>query len=264
MERPDQNPPDQPEQGPEITCAQATGLIDRMASGGLPGAIAAVLRAHLGVCPPCKADYRARMEALAALGRQVRANHGAGLGAVARGIGSSHHRPRLGGKALRRFAMFVVPAALFFFATRLSADWSFQPPLVAHWVEGTSWIGGRALDGDSKQIKLVRSDLVEPDPGASCRIEARDFEVQVESGARLLVISAVARRLRLEDGGVRVSGSVTLETPLGLVELDDGQAEVSLDGRGLEVLAREGSVELIDASGRRRLPLVEGDALVGL
>ncbi|QDU67742.1 FecR domain-containing protein [Engelhardtia mirabilis] len=264
MERSDPRSPDQPGQPTPITCVQAEGLIERLAFGGLPGPIATLLRQHLSGCASCKSEYRGRMETQARLGRQVRESHRGAISVEHGGLGPERQEPRIRPKSLRRFAMFVVPAALFFFATRLSSDWNFEPPLTAHWVEGTSWIGGHALDADSVSVKLVRSDLILTEPGARCRIEAGSFDLSIDPGARLLVISSLTRRVRLEEGQVELEGRATLETPLGMVEVFDGEAQITLDGGGLEVLARSGDVVLVDARGRRALPVVEADAVVGL
>lgn len=235
------NPP------PAIDCDRALRLVDAQSTTSLPTHLSEILRGHLAVCPECKSAYRERMQSVAALGRQLRASAG---GSSAR-LGPNHFSRRVGSRSIRRFAMFVVPAALFFLASQLDASWNFEPPLTVHAIEGTAWIGGRPLEPEGGELRLRRSDLVETPPDARCRIVARSFEVAVEPQARVLVISALARRVRLEEGQVDVSGEVTLETPLGLVEVAAGEARVRLDAGGLVVEARSGTVRRIDARGAR-------------
>jgi hypothetical protein len=94
--------------------------------------------------------------------------------------------------------------------------------------------------------------------GARARIASRSLEFELEPGVRLLVVSALAQRLRLERGTIEVAGEGQLETPRGVVELDEGRARVTVTPRSLEVVPLSGRVVRTDARGRERLEVAVG------
>lgn len=243
---------------PQLDCAKALRLIDQQVVGSLPGPVVAILRRHLAGCADCRAGYRERVEAVASLGRGAAQRVASARAGARAGIGRPHHRSRFGSAGLRRFIMIVVPALLFFLATRIDSSWEFEPPLMVSCLEGTAWVGGEVLERPMGPRRLRRSDVLATEPDTRARIDARKFELELEPQTRLLVISALTRRVRLEEGTLAVRGDSRIETPLGVVEVSAGEARVRIDGAGLDVVAESGRVTVVDASGRRVVPLDDG------
>jgi hypothetical protein len=237
-----------------IECPQAWSLIEGVCQGGLPGKVAVELRRHLARCPDCKARYRERIELTASLGASVRARGGARHGSRGpRWLGTTSRERRWRGALL-----FVVSSLLIAMVARLDGDWNFEPGMRLEVSEGAAWAGGHLVEATAGQVFLERSDLVEVESGARARIASRSLEFELEPGVRLLVVSALAQRLRLERGTIEVAGEGRLETPRGVVELDEGRARVTVTPRSLEVVPLSGRVVRTDARGRERLEVAVG------
>jgi hypothetical protein len=228
-----------------VGCERAGRLIECLGPGGLPGAVALVLRRHLAHCPPCRELYRERIELAAQVGR-----------VLPREV-AERPAPGLEGRArstrLRLLGLLLVASVLYLFATRLDRQFEFEPQVTLQWLEGTCWAGGVAVDRDHPRLPVLRSDWIRVEQGGRAQLSCGDLDLELQAGASLLVVSAQDRRLRLEDGPVTLRGSGRLETPRGIVELQEGQASVELRGGELQAQLASGAGFLVDAAGRRPL-----------
>jgi hypothetical protein len=232
----------------EVDCERAWRLIEQVCGGGLPGRVALALRRHLADCPDCNAHYRARVRETAELARAL-STHGSAPGGVGARSGAARRRLRR-----RRTALtFLVACFLIAAVARLDGDWEFDPSVTLEWRAGEVWAGGALVGADAPRAVLERSDLVLTDLEGRAHVRARSLELELEPGVRLLVVSATARRLRLEEGRVVLRGEGRLETPRGFVAVDGGEAEVSVDTAGLRIRALSGRGERIDARGTVRV-----------
>ncbi|MEO0651968.1 MAG: hypothetical protein AAFZ65_14940 [Planctomycetota bacterium] len=230
-----------------IDCSQAEILIDRLCTGGIPGPVAIVLRRHLAGCPDCKGRYREAVQSTADLAKVVRQRPN--LASRARETASDRRMYRRRRTAL----LFVVASFLIAMVARLDGDWSFDPTMAFECSAGEAWVGGQLVNPSHPRVQVLRSDLIRTESDGRGLLRMRSLECEVEPGTELLVISAVAQRVRLRHGSLVLRGDGLLETPRGLIEVEEGVATVHVDERALRVEATSGVVRRIDARGTRTL-----------
>ena len=119
---------------------------------------------------------------------------------------------------------------------------------------GKSFAGPRVFDEHGMaEVTLAPGDVVGTLEGATSTLALGDGTLELEKGARAVVASLMPPRARLIGGRARIKGKLRVVTAMGVIDVDDGEADVSLDESGLEVELLHGAGVLTAPEGRVEL-----------
>jgi hypothetical protein len=191
----------------------------------------------------------------ARLGRAVQRVHGAGEPG-----GEDLARPRLG-RRQRAVLLLVAVSAVIFMASRLGKGLRSDPTLPVVWQEGEMWVAGEPVGASFGPRMGLRGDLVQTGADGRGALSFDTGRIEIAPRTTMLVESAVAERVRLVGGSVRLLGDGELNTPFGIVRVERGACDVALVGDELTIASLEGRVVHVSAQGERTVPA--GAALRG-
>ena len=120
-------------------------------------------------------------------------------------------------------------------------------------VQGSVRAGDRELDqpGTAAEVRQGQACVTAED--GSARIEAEDSMAELAADTRVLIERVKPLRLRLRSGSLHLVGDARVSTALGVVELEQGEADILLVGGQLTVLAANGTVRFTGPDGVRSL-----------
>lgn len=214
-------------------------------------------RAHLRACPTCLDEYRIQMAEKARLGRAVARSGagGAGHDGVA-GIATPRLAPRH-----RRLLVVVALSLAIVGVVRMGGSLRPDPTLGIEWLAGELFVAGEPVGASFGPRSGLRGDLVQTGDDGRARVRLDAGSVHVDPNTTLLVESAVARRVRLVGGSVKLEGAARVLAPFGLVEVEDGAAHVLFEDEHYTIGSLAGSVRLTTAAGTRAI--APGDSVAG-
>ncbi len=249
-------PPQSPKKPDAITCDEAFELIRVFTAEELGKAKTLRLRAHLSRCPECMARYRDAVSTAASLGRVnheqrekraiERQRHE--LHAKAFGTEDSGVRPTRRNRFFQ-LRLVLIPAIFIYIMTQVVG--LGPPPAKVQLVEskGLVSIDERSIEAGSDPSLVLPGRWVKTRRLARARLEGTTCTIDLESSTDLLVESANPPRFRFRSGGIRLEGTTTLVTVLGMIEVEEGKGRLFLDDRGLSVQPESGRWARIDMAG---------------
>lgn len=224
-----------------LTCEEVPALVRTFVSVGLPGHEGRRLRAHVQACDACRAVYRDGVETAAHIGHERRVERVATEKAVRRwslrrDVFTVQSTRRGRGARLRTV---LYPALFFLFILQLADVSRYEPLLSVEVLEGE-------VHGSEH---LQHGELCATGPDGRARLTSRGSSLEVGPDTRLLVESASQARVRLLSGSLSLRGSWRVTTDRGVVDLEEGEARVTLDGEGLTCEGEDGELTILDAAG---------------
>ena len=209
-------------------------------------------RAHVATCEECRGDYRAALEVAARIGRERRLAR-----EEAERRARRRERLRLARDARARFPMgmvlrtvFVPGLLIFFLGRNLPAEVEAR----ARAVSGTYALGPRTLGPDAPPQPVRRGDWIVTDSRSQVDLaRGKVARATVEPNSRVCVEDRRLDRLLFGGGSLRVEGTLTITTRLGVIELLAGSAHVRSRGRAICIEVESGTARLLDASAAREL-----------
>lgn len=187
------------------------------------------------------------------------------LGEVSDRLEEQHHPMRRSARPANpsrvQMRLLLIPAFAIFlfiqFGSRAGA------PLGVHAAftpgDGTSFAGPRVFRaGSTESMQLAPGDVVGARSGSGTTLELGAGRLALEAGARAAVASLMPPRVRLIGGRAHASGKLRVVTAHGILDLDDGSAELILGDEGLTVTLRLGEARLTSPDGE--FELVPGKA----
>jgi hypothetical protein len=217
------------------------------------------LREHLAACEDCNAAYRERLLADARWRRTLaEAEQGEPETSAP---GTLQRRAVLSPLAIARAGFssagrgkttwVVLLAVVCYAVVRLTPDPAGVARAELSALEGTVASLGDPLSAGDPGRELQRGDWVRTALDSRARLALGHTVVVVAESSVVQVEEPATRRLRLESGTLEVRGPLVVTTRLGLVEVERGEARVTLDEHGCSVVSRDGSVRTVDAHGER-------------
>ncbi len=251
----------QPSPPGDERCEAAKESVAVLLSSGNTLADDPSLREHLKACADCNSLYRELLLADSRLRRTLvecesQVDSGADETApVRRAILSPLAVARAGfGSPGRGKTTWVVMLAIICYAViRLTPDPSgtARAQLIA--LEGLVQTVGEPLAVGEPARELQRGDWVRTPEGARARLTLGTTTVEVAAASVVQVEEPSTLRLRLESGALDINGPLIITSRFGIVEVEAGHANLSLDSSGLSVESTHGSVRTIDSQGERDL-----------
>lgn len=246
---------EQPAQGP-MDCSEIWRLTRLFLGGELGAEQNARLREHLDRCGPCRDEYRGAVMTAASIGhthRRVREQHEresrrTSFRSLARDVSAGRGNPR---KNWRLILYPLMAIALLSQLTRIGQGGG--EVLRAEALAGEIRIGRWSLAPGQGARALESGQRCTLGPSDRVLVSAEGLRLTLEAQARLLVVGQHPLRLRHEWGRLLAAGQLSLMTAQGVVELEHGEAELSIDAQGLSIRALEGRVRFVDARGPRLL-----------
>lgn len=242
------------EQSAGIDCEEARVLLARFVEHALPQADDRQLRRHLADCDDCRALYHDTLGSAARLGRAMREVREESERRQRR---STQRRLAMGATGTRNSRFGLRPmlwlAASIFLLFNLSRVWSDPPPLTVTWETGSVSAAGTDLGADQTAGELARADWCTTGPDARALIAGPDADLVLAADSLLLVELADPVRVRLQRGQVSASGTCTITTQLGVVDVAEGAVQVVQEGARFDVLCLLGTITVATPSGTRSL-----------
>jgi predicted anti-sigma-YlaC factor YlaD len=239
----------------EIDCTRARVWIEARIAQSVSDVDDALARAHLARCAECRDAYRSQMALGMRLARAAESAAGAAtVGAPAPTIGASLRK--------RRGVLVVVACSIVLFAiARVGRGLRSDPTLPVRWESGAVWVAGEPVGAAFGPRTGLRGDLVETGGDGRVRLQFDTGALHVDPSTTLLVESAVAERVRLVGGAVRIEGDAQLWTPFGIVAVAAGDADVTLADERLAVRTLAGDVRVLTAAGEHVIAVGRGAEL---
>ena len=174
------------------------------------------------------------------------------------GVTEERHRRRIAGVRLRTLLLPAFAIVLMIhFGSRAGAPLGVRAGFTPS-QNGTSFAGPRVFDEHGMaEVTLAPGDVVGTLDGGKSTLALGEGSLELEKGARAVVASLMPPRARLIGGKARINGKLRVVTAMGVIDIQDGEASVVLDERGLEVTLLDGSGVLTAPEGR--MELVQGE-----
>lgn len=233
--------------GPDLGCDRTALWVRARVLGASTEEDDAVARAHIRTCATCRDLYRAQMADKARLGRAaLRSSRGvdSGLGPAASPRVSPRHR-----RLLVVIALSIAIAGV----VRMGGSLRPDPTLPIAWLEGELFVAGEPVGATFGPDNGLRGDLLQTGEDGRAEVRLDEGRVLVDPSTTLLVESAVAQRLRLVGGSVKVDGTGRLVAPFGVIEVESGAASVVFDGDRYTITGLGGVTRLSSALGEEEL-----------
>lgn len=211
------------------------------------------MRAHLASCGACREQYRSSVETVA---RLARAPRGGEASTRARG---RFFASATGPRRARRVSLFLVPAAALVCVYLMTGRGTGSPPVELKVLEGHVQVGETILDTSSARTELTASQGGRTEPGARARIDAGASSVELGAATAFATERLDPLRIRLFEGRVTAQGTLALTTHVGVLEITEGRAHVTLDERGLTLENVAGKLVYADRMGLQEV--AEGELL---
>jgi len=243
-----------PEPKPDA-CETARELLSKFVHAGLKRSEGRVFRTHLTRCPACRALYKESLVSAAQIGRAMRETR------VERERVVRHERLRASAlkageriKHGRRFGLrlMLLPAAvivLLLMGPRMSRG----EPMILRWDGGEVRAAGMRLTADRPDLVLETGDWCATNGNAHASIEGENRSFELGLLTQVMVENTREGRLRLQQGELQASGSVTISSAFGVLEMEDGSAVLRIEGGKFRVECRAGKLTWTDPGGRRSL-----------
>jgi hypothetical protein len=233
---------------PKTPCDEIQILLRRFLAKGLGPADSTRLRDHAQDCEPCQASYQEAVRTIACIGHERRVERDESVKAVRRwnlrrNMFEAHGTPR--GRAAR-LRTLLYPAFFSFLMIQLGVMGGADdgPELTLQVLGGTV---------HAAEV-LERGGLCATGPDGRARLEAgEDGAAELAPETRVLVERLDPPRLRLLNGDLELEGSWLVTSALGVIEVKQGRASVTLGDHGLVVSDAEGDVRYVGALGEVEL-----------
>lgn len=244
---------DQDEVQPD-PCEDAGKLIQRFLAGRLARADEQRMRQHLAGCAECQDTYQHAVYTAASVGRERREER------VALERHERHAElkrlafeapPRTRGMHLLR--VLVYPAFFCFLMVQIGNLTDRTVGLRLSLVQGSVRAGARELDEPGTAAEVWQGQVCSTAEDGGATIEAEDSVAELAADTHVLIERVRPLRLRLRAGTLHVTGDARVSTTLGVVELEQGEADILLVGGQLTVLAASGTVRFTGPDGVRSL-----------
>lgn len=238
-EAPSAETPRTPEKA--IDCASAAILVRRFLAGDEAVEQRGEMRAHLASCETCRTEYRSSVETIARLARVPRSDERRAHGRFF----SSTTGPRRKRGVGMVFLPIAAIACVYWMSRRGPADSTVELKVI----EGHVQVGETVLDASSSRLELKGSQGGRTEAGARARIEAGTTSVEIEPSTAFSTERVNPLRMRLFEGRMSIAGTLAVTTHIGVLELTDGRAHVTLDERGLTLESTSGKLIYADRTG---------------
>ncbi len=235
-----------------LTCEEARELLDAHAAGVLAAPERARLRRHLVGCRECAAAYREAARLRAGGGRTVTAAREREAVAAAR---RRHVAEGLWSQKGRRLRLrtVLVPAFFIWLILQIAGVGGSPPRLeLVEW-SGDVTVADFTPHEDAPPLVARRGAWTRTGDRARALLRSEDVEFELGPFTRLLVESADPPRARLERGDLRVRGSATVVTMLGIVKVEAGAGRIRAEGGSVEVASEGGRWSVRGPLGERTL-----------
>lgn len=231
-----------------LDCESCSDLLPRHLAGELDGPRMARVREHLAACEGCRGDYVNSAQTLAAIGAQHRHERmqvEAQVDALRRRREAEGPNPFERRSRLR--SMLWPALAILLLAMMSRASWSKTPQLVAQ--KGAVYLDGLALEPQAEAGQLVPGRACWTGPDGAAQMQSPSGRADLMGATTVAYQGSKPLRLRLERGGVRVSGNARVVLAGGLLEVSGGVAEVVLQGSSYRLRGIKGTAFLLSADG---------------
>lgn len=238
----------------EDPCEDAEKAIRRFLACPLVGADERRLRQHLAGCEDCRDLYQHAVHTAASVGRELREERLA-LERFARHTELQRLAfdapTRTRGMHLLR--VLVYPAFFCFLMIQIGNLTLRADGLRLALVQGSVIAGTRELDQPGTATEVRQGQICSTAADGSARIEAEDSVAVLAADTHVLIERVKPLRLRLRAGSLHVTGDARVSSAWGVVELDEGEADIVLTGGQLRVLCVDGRVVFTGPEGKRAL-----------
>ncbi|HTF91052.1 MAG TPA: hypothetical protein VK843_21740 [Planctomycetota bacterium] len=227
------------------------------------------LRAHLQGCEDCNQVYRDSLLADARLRRTMvdaedRADEASdGEESPRRAVLSPIAIARAGFASTGRGkATWVVALAVVLYAAiRLTPEPSGTARAQLQSLAGMVFSTGEPLAVGAPQRELQRGDWVRTPEDGRARLLFGESEVLLAPSTQVQIEEPSTRRLRLESGSLEVNGPLWVTSSFGIVQIEDGQAKLTIGEKGMFVESGQGHLRAIDSLGLHELDTGESAQL---
>ena len=239
---PPKDPPDErPGDEPSALCDQTPQALAKFIAGTLGRAEGTRFRAHLTRCATCRDDYRQAVASAARFGRSVRERRG-GLERERRHTGlrrraiAATAEPRRKRRFGLRLALLPAGIALLILLWQSSGG---AGRTVVQWEVGEVVAAGTPLGHERRELRLQPGDWCETLGGGEASIDARGaggkVGIRLEEETQVQVLDTAGRRFRLQQGELLLDGPCRITTSQGVLEVESGEARLSLRGGRVDV-----------------------------
>ena len=240
----------------EAECVATRVRVARHLTGELGREEERRLRAHLVGCAGCRDAYREALRAAAGVGHALRVAREEQRRAERR----SDVRRRIvasgpSGRTRRlRLQLLLLPAAMIVVLAQWGRWGAGELRVVSLAAgEGKVELAGVPLDPAAEPVAADRGAWCVVRGAGAAELSGGDARLVLGADSALLVHGTRPLRVRLQQGELVVAGRCTVDTALGVVEVE-GRARLALEGLGVLRLACEaGELRLTDAAGTHAL-----------
>ncbi len=239
-----------------LSCEEAEVLVREFATGKLQAQRMRILRSHLTSCSSCRESYRQAVETTASLSRfTVEQREKIRIERQRRSLHTKVFGERKPQKRYLPFRLRLVlmPALFIYLVTQIT---SLGPPparieLISS--EGSVLISGNPVDSETENLLVLPGRWVTTRSLSKAKLDGQTAMFNVGEETDLLIEDARPVRLRLRRGYLRLDGSATVITVLGLFEIEAGKGVLHVSSAGLRVEPQSGEWKFFDKDGERLL-----------
>jgi len=240
----------------ETPCDATRAWTQRFVGGASDAAQNAAAREHLDDCRPCADEYHTAVETAAQIGRQRRLERGeverSARHLRLRKAAFDAQGPRPG--RLHRLRTLLYPAFFAFLILQLVGGRPIEGLGSGRVQAGEAHVGNATLRPVEGTFTLGEGEWCRSSPEASVELEFGSTRIALDGAARMRVQKLRPLALYLANGSVTIEGTCGVTCRAGVFDVQVGSSvDLRLDETRLEVVVRAGRVDLIDASGGRRI-----------
>lgn len=242
----------------DVGCEAARATLPAYLAGDLGLEALVELRAHLSGCPACRADLETGVSTAASLRARARRERELQVRTERR---SRHRRLALQGAFSfsprdprgARLRMLLLPAFFMFLMVQTTSGSLARtgPALIA--LRGDVRVDDLAVPPDRPRRELRPGDFCFTGEGAGARLFLEGTSVRLRERTGVWIESTSPVRLRLQAGALELSGTATVTSRAGLLELERSDAVASVSDGRLAVLSHGDGVRVVDSRGVREL-----------